>query len=91
MVRCVSAQPNSDSNFGLVLGAGGYGAACYVENGVPETGMVTPCLLGIVGPNNSLLFDGMVTFCAVTGFKEDQPVWSCASSYEEVRDQVIGI
>lgn len=92
MVRCVAAQPNADSGFGLVVGGGGYGAACYVENGVPETGMVTPCLLGILGPNNQLLIDGNITFCTVTGIDTASvPTWECAPSFSEAKAKTVGI
>ncbi len=89
MVRCVAAQPNADSGYTLVVGEV-FSAACYVENGVPVSGPVVPCL---VGPNtpNGLFINGTTVFCTITGRKEAVPVWSCSPTYEETLSKITSI
>ena len=90
MVRCVAAEPNSDSGYTLVVGQM-MSAACYVERGLPISGPVVPCLVGVNTPNGSILINGTTVFCTITGQKETVPVWSCSPTYEETLEKITGI
>lgn len=90
-MQCPRAEPATlDTNYGIVNMPNGTALICHMQDGVPETGVVTLCLLAQPVAPGLFAVGGQAVFCAVTGLKENQPFWDCGD-YEAVQAKIQGV